>query len=128
MIDIEMKEHGFSMQTEFGELSISRDVEHGFRPFELLVASMAGCSSTALKVVLTKMRIDFSGMKVLVNVERNEVKANRIEKVNLHFIIQGEDLLQEKIEKAGTIARKHCAIIQSVKDSIQVTESFEIGS
>lgn len=126
MIDFNMKEHGYNMQTEFGELSISPDSEYGFRPFQLMIASIAGCSSTALKIVLTKMRIDFKDIKVSAKAERNKAKANRIEKIHLHFVIKGENLRQEKIEKAGAVARKNCGMIQSVQDSIQVTESFEI--
>ncbi|GIN73347.1 osmotically inducible protein C [Bacillus sp. J14TS2] len=126
MIELNMKEHGYNMQTEFDELSISSDSEYGFRPFQLMIASIAGCSSIAMRVVLTKMRLDFKDIRVSAEVERNQAKANRIEKIHLHFVIRGENLRQEKIEKAGAIARKNCGMVQSVQDSIEVTESFEI--
>src|SRR5690625_116402 len=101
MINFKMNEHGYKMRTEFGDLNISPDSDYGFRPFQLMVASIAGCSSTALRIVLTKMRIDFKDIKVSAEVERNEAKANRIEKIHLHYAIKGENLLQDKIEKAG---------------------------
>lgn len=126
IMDFKMKEHGFILPTEFGELSISPDSEHGFRPIQLMVASLVGCSSTALKIVMTKMRLNFTDINVSAKAERNEAKANRIEKLHLHFFIKGENLRQEKIEKAGAIARNNCGMIQSVQDSIRVTESFEI--
>ncbi|GAA0300074.1 putative OsmC-like protein [Gracilibacillus halotolerans] len=126
MKEFNMKEHGFTMNTEFGELAISADTEYGFRPFELMIASIVGCSSAALRVVLTKMRIDFENIKVFTTIERNETQANRIEKIHLHFVIQGEELREEKIERAISIARKNCGMIQSVQDSILVTESFEV--
>jgi len=126
MKEFNMKEHGFTMKTEFGELAISADTEYGFRPFELMIASIAGCSSAALRVVLTKMRIDIENIKVFTTIERNETQANRIEKIHLHFVIQGEGLREEKIERAISIARKNCGMIQSVQDSILVTESFEV--
>jgi len=126
MLELKMKEHRFSMETEFSELSISPDSTYGFRPFQLMVASIAGCSSAALEVVMSKMRIQFTDMTISVKIERNEAKANRIEKIHLHFLITGENLQQEKIEKAAKIARKNCGMVQSVEDSIQVTESYEI--
>lgn len=126
MMDFKMKEHGFTTPTEFGKLTISPDNEYGFRPFQLMVASIAGCSANALKLVLTKMRIDFEDITVSAEAERNEEKANRIEKIHLHFVIKGENLRQEKIEKAGAVARNNCGMIQSVQESILVTESFEI--
>lgn len=127
MKEFNMKEHGFSMKSEFGELAISTDSEYGFRPFELMLASIVGCSSAALRVVLTKMRMDFKNIKVLTEIERNQTQANRIEKIHLHFVIQGGKLSEEKIERAISIARKNCAMIQSVQDSILVTETFEIN-
>lgn len=126
MIDFKMNEHGFTMETEFGDLSISSDSTYGFRPFQLMVASIVGCSSTVLRTILTKMRIDFQDIQVSATIERNESEANRIEKIHLHYIIKGEHLRQDKIEKAGEIARKNCGMVQSVQDSIEVTESFEI--
>ncbi|MBO0994367.1 OsmC family protein [Bacillus sp. SD088] len=125
-MELNMKKHGYNMQTEFGELSISSDSEYGFRPFQLMIASIAGCSSMTLEVVLTKMRIDYKDIKVSAKVERNKEKANRIEKIHLHYAIKGENLHQEKIEKAGAVARKNCGMVQTVQDSIQVTESYEI--
>lgn len=126
MIELKLEGYSYSMKTEYGELSISPDSEYGFRPFQLMIASIAGCSLAALKTVISRMRLDFSDMKVSVEIERNEKEANRIEKIHLHFSINGKNLLQEKIEKAGVIARKHCSMVQSVQDSIHVTESFEI--
>lgn len=126
MIDFKMKEHGYNMETEFGELSISTDSAYGFRPLQLMIASIVGCHSTALRTVLSKMRIDFKDIKVSANAERNKAKANRIEKIHLIYGIRGENLRHEKIEKAAAVARKNCGMIQSVQDSIQITESFEI--
>lgn len=72
------------------------------------------------------MRISYQDIKVQADVERNELAANRIEKVHLHFVILGEDLNEEKIEKALMVTRRNCSMVQSVKDSIEITESFEI--
>ena len=127
-MEFNMKDHGFATTTEFGELNVSTDAEHGFRPFQLMVASIVGCSGSVLKKVLTKMRVDYSDLTVTARVERNKEKANRIEKLHLHFVISGENLSQKKIEKAGAIARKNCGMIRSVEESIEVTESFEIVS
>ena len=127
MMEFNMKEHGFTMKSDFGELAISADSEYGFRPFELMIASIAGCSSAALRVVLTKMRIDFQNINVSTTIERDKTKANRIEKIHLHFVIQGEELREEKIERAISIARKNCGMIQSVQNSILVTDSFDIN-
>lgn len=126
MINFKMEENGFTMQAEFGELPISPNDKDGFRPYQLLVASLAGCSSTLLRQILTKMRIDFQDISVSSRVDRSDGEVSRIEKVYLHFMITGENLRLEKIEKAVNVARNNCGMIQSVIGSIDVEESVEI--
>jgi uncharacterized OsmC-like protein len=120
------KDNGFTMKTDFGELEVATDSEYGFRPYQLMIASIAGCSLAALKLVLGKMRTNFTDVEVDIHVERNESKVNRIEKIKMNFRVSGEQLQQKKIEKAGNIARKNCSMVQSVQDSIDVEETYEI--
>lgn len=121
-----MTETGFVTECAYGELHVSGEDQYGFRPYQLLVSSIAVCSGGVLRKVLERMRISYQDIKVQANVERNEKAANRIEKIHLHFVIFGEELNEVKIEKALIVTRKNCAMVQSVKDSIEITESFEI--
>lgn len=121
-----MTENGFVTEFGYGELNVSGEDQYGFRPYQLLVSSLAVCSGGVLRKVLEGMRISYQDIKVQADVERNELAANRIEKVHLHFVILGEDLNEEKIEKALMVTRRNCSMVQSVKDSIEITESFEI--
>uniref|UniRef100_UPI0036F2BBDD OsmC family protein n=1 Tax=Numidum massiliense TaxID=1522315 RepID=UPI0036F2BBDD len=123
-----MKENGFVTETGFGELAISGDEAYGFRPFQLMAASIAGCSAGVLRKVLEKMRLSVSDIHVSVDVARNEAEANRIEKIHLHFVVKGEQLKQEKVVKAMEVAKKNCAMVQSVSGRIVVTETCEVVS
>lgn len=121
-----MKENAFTAQFEYGELDISGDEKYGFRPFQLMVSSIAVCSGGVLRKVLTKMRIPYEDIHLKASVERNEAEANRIEKIHVHFLIKGKDLNAAKIEKALELTRKNCPMVQSVKDSIEIIETFEL--
>ncbi|WP_227396944.1 OsmC family protein [Jeotgalibacillus aurantiacus] len=125
-MEFKMKEGGFTADFEYGELHVSGNEEYGFRPYQLLVSSVAVCSGGVLRSVLGKMRMDFSDINVKAEVERNENEANRVEKIHLHFVLTGKDLNEDKVKKALELTRKNCSMVQSVKDSIEVTESFEI--
>lgn len=127
-MQFEAKENGFVTHLSYGDLHVSGDEEYGFRPYQLMVSSIAVCSGGVLRKVLTKMRMPCSEMKVTAEVTRNEEKANRIEKIHLHFIIHGENLQEEKVKKAIEASRKNCPMVQSVQDSIVITESFELVS
>ncbi|MBU8908900.1 OsmC family protein [Desertibacillus haloalkaliphilus] len=121
-----MKENSFKTEVEFGELQISGDEQHGFRPYQLLVSSIAVCSGGVLRKVLEKKRVSFSDISISADVTRNDQGAKEVQKIALHFVITGQGLTESKIEKALAVTRKNCSMVQSVKDSIEVTESFEL--
>ncbi|WP_408009398.1 OsmC family protein [Pseudalkalibacillus sp. A8] len=122
-MEYKMTEGGFTTKFEYGKLDISGNEEYGFRPYQLLVSSVAVCSGGVLRKVLEKMRYPFEDIAVNANVERNEAEANRIEKIELTFHIKASDWNEQKIEKAMQLTRKNCSMIQSVQDSIEVVES-----
>jgi putative redox protein len=124
----EAKENGFVTHLSYGDLHVSGDEQYGFRPFQLMVSSIAVCTGGVLRKVLDKMRMPCTDMKVTAEVERNEEKANRIEKIHLHFVITGDNLREEKVIKAIEATRKNCPMVQSVQDSIEITETFELVS
>jgi putative redox protein len=121
-----MREVGFETDLEYGTLHISGDTEYGFRPFQLLVSSVAVCSGGVLRKVLERMRLTFDDIEVQAEVKRDEKEANKVTDIHLHFVITGKGLSEEKVEKALVVTRKNCSMVQSVKDSINVTETFEI--
>ncbi|WP_087973798.1 OsmC family protein [Oceanobacillus rekensis] len=125
-MEFTMHENGFESEFDFGKLTISSNDEFGFRPYALLVSSVAGCSGGVLKKVLTKMRIEFDDIKIAADVKRNPDAADRVEEIKLHFTIFGNDLSEEKVTKALELSTKNCSMVQSVKGSINVIETFEI--
>ncbi|NQD66652.1 OsmC family protein [Bacillus haikouensis] len=125
-MEFKMQEGGFYSDLAYGKLEVSGNEEYGFRPFQLLVSSIAVCSGGVLRKVLEKMRIEFDDIHIKADVVRNEDEANRVEEISLHFTIQGEKLDEKKIEKAMKLTRKNCSMVQSVQDSINIEETFEL--
>lgn len=125
-MEFKMTEKGFETTVDYGTLHISGNEEYGFRPFQLLVSSIAVCSGGVLRKVLERMRMTFDDITVQAKVTRVEDEPNRISDIQLHFVIKGSELSEDKMEKAIKVTRKNCSMVQSVKDSIQITESFEI--
>lgn len=127
-MEFNMKEGGFSASLPYGQLEVSGNEEFGFRPYQLMVSSIAVCSGGVLRKILEKQRVDFKDISIKADVKRNEEEANRIEKVSLHFTITGDNLKEEKIQKAMELTRKNCSMVQSVIGSIEVEETFELQS
>lgn len=125
MLEYNMKEYGFLTKAEYGYLPISKQGELGYRPYEMLVSSIAGCSGLTLQVILEKMRLDFSDIHITSETVRNPDKANRIEKIHLTFTVTSAAATEQKLEKALKMTEKNCGMIQSVKDSIIITKSIK---
>lgn len=126
-MEFKMKEVGFQTTTEYGELHVAGDEAYGYRPYQLMVASIAVCSGGVLRKILAKKRMQIEDMTISTNVERNEAKANRIEKIHIHYTIKGQELNHNKIEQSIKLASKNCPMAQSVKDSIVIEETFELA-
>ncbi len=127
MLEFNMKkeETGFTADFEYGTLHISGDEQFGFRPYQLLVSSVAVCSGGVLRQILDKKRMKYDDIKIKADVTRNKAEANRVEKIHLHFTLYG-DLDDQKVERALELTKKHCSMAQSVTGSIELEESYEI--
>ncbi|WP_017186720.1 OsmC family protein [Alkalibacillus haloalkaliphilus] len=110
---------------EYDQLVISGDESEGFRPFQLMVSSLAGCSVLVYKRILQKQKIEYDEMTVEAEVQRSDDAVNKIEKVNLHFKVTGHNLNEEKLQKSLNTASKNCSMVQSVVPTIEVEETVE---
>jgi uncharacterized OsmC-like protein len=117
---------GFTIDLPYGELHISSDDQFGFRPYQLLVSSVAACSGSTLRKILNKQRIQIDDMRVVADVTKNDEGAQEIEKIHMHFDIFGPELDVKKIEKALELTRKYCSMVQSVNKNIDITESYAL--
>lgn len=121
-----MKEDAMTVNLTYGDLDISGDETKGFRPFQLMMASIVGCSGSVFRKILEKQRTELEDLQISSTVERNALQANRIEKITLHYIIKGYHLDPEKINRNLELSRKNCSMIQSVQDTIQIEETVEL--
>ncbi|MFB1050928.1 OsmC family protein [Paraliobacillus sp. JSM ZJ581] len=119
------KEAGVRVDLPYGILDISGNEDYGYRPYQLMVASIAGCSASVFMKILEKQRVNIDDFVVRTDVTRNPDEANRIEKIKLHYVIKGKNLSDEKLYKNLALARKNCSMIQSVENSIEIEESLE---
>lgn len=121
-----MTENGFSGDLPFGELAVSTNEEFGFRPYQLLVASLAVCSAGIIRKVLEKQRMPAEDIQAEVKeIIRIDEEAGRVSKVHLHFLIKG-DIDESKMPRVMELTRKNCSMVRSVENSIEVVETYEL--
>lgn len=113
-------------QLEYGFLPVSPNSEMGYRPFELFVSSLVGCSTSLLANILVKKRIEYKRIDVNVTAVRNKDEANRIEQLTFDVRVQTEEAGKEdQAEKLASLVLKNCGMIQSVIGSIDIRYRIE---
>ncbi|KOF09645.1 osmotically inducible protein C [Planococcus glaciei] len=121
-----MNENGFTGTLPFGELLISGNEEYGYRPYQLLVSSLAVCSGGVMRKVLEKMRMPAEDIQIEVkDVVRIEEEASRVSKVHLHFTLKG-DIDPAKMPRVMELTRKNCSMVRTMEHSIEINETYEV--
>lgn len=99
----------------------------GMRPMEVLLSSLAGCSSMDVLSMLKKMREDIQDYKVEITGERdtNEVPAV-FKTIHVHFILKGK-LNEKNVEKAIVLSmEKYCSVTKMLEKAATITHSYAI--
>jgi putative redox protein len=99
----------------------------GFRPMEMVAMGVAGCSSMDVLSILRKMKVDFNGYEVEVDV----TSATEFPKVftDMHFTyrVTGHNIQKEDVEKAVELSEtKYCQGIAMMSKSAKISHTIEI--
>jgi putative redox protein len=98
----------------------------GVRPMQLLLMSLAGCSSMDVVSLLQKMRQPLEDLRVEADGQRKDAVPPIFEKIHLHFTLKG-DLDPEKAEKAIRMSvEKYCSVAKMLRNATAITWGFEI--
>lgn len=118
-------EKGKSIIMDAGEADGGHD--SGFRPMQLLLAAMGGCSAIDLISILRKQREPLRDLKITVTGERQQgVVPALYTEVHAHFRLYG-NINQEKAERAVQLSvEKYCSVAKTLEKTATVTHSFEI--
>jgi uncharacterized OsmC-like protein len=103
--------------------------ETGFRPMQLLLIGLAGCSAIDILNILYKQKQHIDHFSVDVFAEReNDVTPSLFKNISLKIIISG-NLSEAKLMKAIDLTRdKYCSVYHILKETSTIKYSYEIES
>lgn len=101
--------------------------DSGFRPMQMLLAAMGGCSAIDLISILRKQREPLEDVTITVTGERQSgVVPALYTEVHAHFKLYG-NVNPEKAQRAVDLAvDKYCSVAKTLEKSARITHSFEI--
>lgn len=99
----------------------------GPRPMEMLLLSMAACSTYDVVSILKKSREEIRDCEVLVNAERADEHPRIFTDIHLHFIVTGKNIREKNVQRAIELsAEKYCSASIMLGAMAKITHDFEI--
>lgn len=99
----------------------------GFRPMEMLLVGLGGCSGIDVVNVLTKQKEVLNDIKIKITASRKEDEVPAIfEAINIHFDLYG-NLNTQKVERALDLTfDKYCSVSNILGRSATIDFSYTI--
>ena len=99
----------------------------GPRPMEMLLMSMAACSTYDVVSILQKSREDITDCDVRITANRAPDHPKIFTDIHLHFVVSGRDVKERNIKRAIKLsAEKYCSASIMLGAMAKITHDFEV--
>ena len=99
----------------------------GFRPMEMLLLGLGGCSAFDVVLILRRGREQVTDCVVDIDAQRAETDPKVFTKISMRYILTGRSLDPKKVERAVHLsAEKYCSATAILARSAQIEHEFEI--
>jgi putative redox protein len=99
----------------------------GFRPMEMLLLGLGGCSAYDVVLILKRGREQVTDCVVDIDAERADTDPKVFTKIELRYTVTGVRLDPKKVERAIALSNeKYCSASAILNKSATLTHTFEI--
>lgn len=99
----------------------------GFRPMELLLVGMAGCTAFDVVLILRKGREEIADCVVEVSAERAPEDPKVFTKIHLDYRVKGKNLNDAKVKRAIELSKeKYCSASIMLGKSAEITYAYTV--
>jgi putative redox protein len=99
----------------------------GFRPMELLVLSLAGCTAMDVISILRKKRQDVTGFEVKVDAARAGEHPKVVTAFAVRYIVRGRNIDPRAVERAIELSQTtYCPAQAMLSKAAPITLAYEI--
>ncbi len=100
----------------------------GTRPKEFLLLALGGCTGSDVASILKKMREPVERFEVAIEGEMAETHPKIYTKLHVTYKVWGQGIREENLKRAIELSvTTYCAVTAMLKDSVKITESYEIN-
>ncbi len=99
----------------------------GYRPSELPLLGLAGCTGIDTLEILQKMRQPVEGLEVRVVATPEKGYPAGYAQIEVQYIVLGKGLSMEKVEKAVKLSEdKYCTVGQTLANGTEMTHTIKL--
>jgi putative redox protein len=101
--------------------------ESGYKPTELLLYGVAGCTGIDVIRILKKQRQDVTGLRIEVTGHQNDGYPKPFHTVEIKFVALGNNIDPNKLAKAIELSEgKFCVVSQTLQQQTTITTSYDV--
>ena len=99
----------------------------GFRPMEMLLLGLGGCSAFDVMLILKRGREDVTDCVVDIDAERATTDPKVFTKIVMHYTVTGRGLDPKKVERAVQLsAEKYCSASAIIGKTAEITHTITL--
>lgn len=99
----------------------------GFRPMEMLLLGLGGCSAFDVVMILKRGREQITDCVVELSAQRAESDPKVMTQIEMRYIVTGKALDPKKVERAVKLsAEKYCSASAMMAKTADITHTIEI--
>jgi putative redox protein len=101
--------------------------EEGFKPTELLLFGIAGCTGIDVVRILEKQRQRLTSLEIQLTAHQGDEYPRPFHTIEVKYIATGIDLDEKKLAQAIELSEsKYCVVSQTIQHETKVVTSYEI--
>ena len=101
--------------------------ESGYKPTELLLYGIAGCTGIDVVRILEKQRQKLTALEIEIQAFQGEEYPKPFHTIEVKYIARGENLDEKKLAQAIELSEgKYCVVSQTIERETKITTSYQI--
>ncbi len=101
--------------------------DDGFRPLELMLVSLAGCTAMDVVSILSKKRQEITGFRVSVDAERAEDHPKVFTAITVHYHVTGRNIDPQAVERAIELSEtRYCPAQAMLDKAVAIAHKYTI--
>lgn len=101
--------------------------DDGFRPMELMLLSLAGCTAMDVISILRKKRQTVTDFRVEVNAEQAQAHPKVFTDIHVHYVVHGQGVDPAAVERSIELSEtKYCPAQAMLVRAVPIKHTYEI--